>query len=194
MRRQSSSRIKNGRETNIDREQIWQWCLKFNITEKQDDPWNGERPGQDAKKKNKQEETIITYCRISKRLAVETTSLLLFMFYYSIPSLLLIPAQKYASHMPFHITCAEMHADHIVSSGSPHNNALHFSSIILSLSLSFLHTRTHTHTHTQHVHARMHTHTHTHTCTRTHAHAHTHAHTHTHTHTHRSRRSSRRSI
>ena len=55
------------------------------ITEEQDDPWNGERPGQDAKKNGKK--TIITYRRISKRLAVETTSLLLFMFYYSIPSL-----------------------------------------------------------------------------------------------------------
>ena len=27
------------------------------------------------------------------------------------------------------ITCAEMHADHIVSSGLPHNNALHFSTV-----------------------------------------------------------------
>ena len=30
--------------------------------------------------------------------------------------------------MPSLLTCAEMHADHIVSSGSPHNNVLHFSS------------------------------------------------------------------
>ena len=42
------------------------------ITEKQDDPWNVERPGQDAKKILKK--ANITYCRISKRLAVETTS------------------------------------------------------------------------------------------------------------------------
>ena len=39
------------------------------ITEKQDDQWNGERPGQDAKKPGKKQ-TIITYSRISKRLAV----------------------------------------------------------------------------------------------------------------------------
>ena len=90
------------------------------ITEKQDDPWNGERPGQDAKKPGKNKQTIFTYRRISKRLAVETTSLLLYMFYYSIPSLL---KSKHA----ISITCAEMHADHIVSSGSPHN-VLHFSS------------------------------------------------------------------
>ena len=32
--------------------------------------------------------------------------------------------------MPSLLTCAEMHADHIVSSGSPHNNVLHFSSDI----------------------------------------------------------------
>ena len=32
--------------------------------------------------------------------------------------------------MPSLLTCAEMYADHIVSSGSPHNNVLHFSSII----------------------------------------------------------------
>ena len=41
------------------------------ISEKQDDPWNGERPDQDAKNK----QTIITFHRISKRLAVETRSL-----------------------------------------------------------------------------------------------------------------------
>ena len=41
------------------------------ITEKQDDPWNGERAGQDTKKKRKK--NIITYRRISNRLAVETT-------------------------------------------------------------------------------------------------------------------------
>ena len=39
------------------------------ITDKQTDPWNGERPRQDAKKNGK---TIITYRRISKRLAVDT--------------------------------------------------------------------------------------------------------------------------
>ena len=47
---------------------------KIYITEKQDDPWNGERPSQDAKKK-KRTKTILTDQRISKRLAVETTSL-----------------------------------------------------------------------------------------------------------------------
>ena len=30
--------------------------------------------------------------------------------------------------MPSLLTCAEMYADHIASSGSPHNNVLHFSS------------------------------------------------------------------
>ena len=35
--------------------------------------------------------------------------------------------------MPSLLTCAEMHADHIVSSGSPHNNVLHFSSIIIDI-------------------------------------------------------------
>ena len=62
---------KNGRETNIDRAKMAE--VSKIITEKHDDPWNKERPGQDAKKKK--EKTIITYCRISKRLAVETTSL-----------------------------------------------------------------------------------------------------------------------
>ena len=42
------------------------------------------------------------------------------MFYYSIPSLL---KSKHA----ISIICAEMHVDHVVSSGSPHN-VLHFSS------------------------------------------------------------------
>ena len=106
-----------GMETNIDRAKMAE--VSKIITKKQDDPWNGERPGQDAKKPGKKQ-TIITYRRISKRLAVETTSLLLYMFYYSIPSLL---KSKHA----ISITCAEMHADHIVSSGSPHN-VLHFSS------------------------------------------------------------------
>ena len=67
-----------GMETNIDRAKMAE--VSKIITKKQDDPWNGETgSGQDAKKpgkKNKQ--TIITYCRISKRLAVETTSLLLY--------------------------------------------------------------------------------------------------------------------
>ena len=103
-------------ETNIDTAKMAQ--VSKIITEKQDDPWDGERPGQDAKKSGKKK--IITYRRISKRLAVETTSLLLFIFYYSIPSLL---KSKHA----ISITCAEMHASHIVSSGSLHN-VLHFSS------------------------------------------------------------------
>ena len=68
-----------GMETNIDRAKMAE--VSKIITEKQDSPWNGERPGQDAKKTRKK---TITYRRISKRLAVETTSLLLFMFYYSI--------------------------------------------------------------------------------------------------------------
>ena len=59
-------------ETNIDRTKMAE--VSKIITEKQDDQLNGERPGQDAKNPEK---TIITYRRISKRLAVETTSLLL---------------------------------------------------------------------------------------------------------------------
>ena len=86
-------------ETNTDSAKMTE--VSKIITENQDDPWNGERPGQDTKKNGKK--TIITYHRISKRLAVETTSLLLFMFYYSIPSLL---KSKHA----ISITCAEMHA------------------------------------------------------------------------------------
>ena len=103
-------------ETNIDTAKMAE--VSKIITEKQDDPWDGERQGQDAKKSGKI--YIITYRRISKRLAVETISLLLFIFYYSIPSLL---KSKHA----ISITCAEMHANHIVSSGSPYN-VLHFSS------------------------------------------------------------------
>ena len=87
------------------------------------------------------------YCRISKRLAVETTSLYCSCFitpshhscslawpdprrkreglatpdYRSCSSLL-------KSTHAISIDFAEMHADHIVSSGSPHNNVLHFSS------------------------------------------------------------------
>ena len=89
------------------------------------------------------------YRRISKRLAVETTSLYCSCFitpshhscslawpdprrkreglatpdYRSCSSLL-------KSTHAISIDFAEMHADHIVSSGSPHNNVLHFSSII----------------------------------------------------------------
>ena len=46
--RQSSSRIKNGRETKIYRAKMAE--VSKIITEKQDDPWNVERLGQDAKK------------------------------------------------------------------------------------------------------------------------------------------------
>ena len=65
------------------------------------------------------------YRRISKRLAAETTS-------FIVHVLLLHPithAHHYSKvRMPSLLTCAEMHADHIVSSGSPHNSVLHFSS------------------------------------------------------------------
>ena len=87
------------------------------------------------------------YRRISKRLAVDTTSLYCSCFitpshhscslawpdprrkreglatpdYRSCSSLL-------KSTHAISIDFAEMHADHIVSSGSPHNNVLHFSS------------------------------------------------------------------
>ena len=90
------------------------------------------------------------YRRISKRLAVETTSLYCSCFitpshhscslawpdprrkreglatpdYRSCSSLL-------KSTHAISIDFAEMHADHIVSSGSPHNNVLHFSSNII---------------------------------------------------------------
>ena len=90
------------------------------------------------------------YRRISKRLAVETTSLYCSCFitpshhscslawpdprrkreglatpdYRSCSSLL-------KSTHAISIDFAEMHADHIVSSGSPHNNVLHFSSSIM---------------------------------------------------------------
>ena len=83
------------------------------------------------------------YRRISKRLAVETTSLYCSCFitpshhscslatpdYRSCSSLL---KSTYAISIDF----AEMHADHIVSSGSPHNNVLHFSSIYMWPQLS----------------------------------------------------------
>ena len=59
---------KNDRGMNIDRAKMAE--VSKVITEKQTDPWNGERPGQDAKKKGK---NIITYRRISKRLAVDTS-------------------------------------------------------------------------------------------------------------------------
>ena len=66
------------------------------ITEKQDDPWNGESRPRRQKKTGKK--LLYTYPRICKGLAVETTIYipLLFMFYYSIPSLMimLITAQK----------------------------------------------------------------------------------------------------
>ena len=112
-----------GMETNIDRTKMAE--VSNIITEKQDDPWNGEKGQAKMPKNPDKKQTIITYRRISKRLAVETTSLLLFMFYYPIPSLL---KSKHA----ISITCAEMHADHIVSSGSPHN-VLHISSNITSI-------------------------------------------------------------
>ena len=54
-----------GMETNIDRAKMAE--VSKIITKKQGDPWNGERPGQDAKKPEKKQ-TIITYRRISKRL------------------------------------------------------------------------------------------------------------------------------
>ena len=81
-------------------------------------------------RRQKKQKKTITYRRISKRLAVETTSLLLFMFYFSIPSLL---KSKHA----ISIICAEMHADHVVSSGSPHNG-LHFSSYYHYTNLTFV--------------------------------------------------------
>ena len=93
------------------------------ITEKQTDPWNGERPGQDAKKPKKK--NIITDRRISKRLAVDTTSLYCSC---SITSTNHSCSSLLKSKHAISITCTEMHADHIVSSGSPHNNVLHFSS------------------------------------------------------------------
>ena len=63
--------MKNGRETNIDRAKMAE--VSKIIAEKQHDPWNGERPGEDTQKN--QTKTILTCRRISKRLAVETTSL-----------------------------------------------------------------------------------------------------------------------
>ena len=100
------------------------------------------------------------YRRISKRLAVETTSLYCSCFitpshhscslawpdprrkreglatpdYRSCSSLL-------KSTHAISIDFAEMHADHIVSSGSPHNNVLHFSSnmCIMHGSVTYLH-------------------------------------------------------
>ena len=94
------------------------------------------------------------YRTISKRLAVETTSLYCSCFitpshhscslawpdprrkreglatpdYRSCSSLL-------KSTHAISIDFAEMHADHIVSSGSPHNNVLHFSSNIIMRTL-----------------------------------------------------------
>ena len=85
--------------------------------------WRKARPRRQKKKKKKK--TIITYRIISKKLTVETTSIYcscsITPSHHSCSSLL-------KSTHAFHITCAEMHADHIVSAGSLHNNALHFSS------------------------------------------------------------------
>ena len=65
----------NGRETNIDRAKMAE--VSKIKTEKQDNPWNGESRPRRKKKKKKEnrKKTTITYRRISKRLAVETTSL-----------------------------------------------------------------------------------------------------------------------
>ena len=87
------------------------------------------------------------YRRISKRLAVETTSLYCSCFitpsHHSCSLAWPDPRRKREGlAMPDYRSCssllksthaisidfAEMHADHIVSSGSPHNNVLHFSS------------------------------------------------------------------
>ena len=85
---------------------------------------HGMEKGQ-PKTPKKTEKNIITYRRISKRLAVDTTSLYCSFSInstnHSCSSLL---KRKHA----ISITCTEIHADHIVSSGSPHNNVLHFSS------------------------------------------------------------------
>ena len=98
-------------------------------------------------------DVVRLYRRISKRLAVETTSLYCSCFitpshhscslawpdprrkreglatpdYRSCSSLL-------KSTHAISIDFAEMHADHIVSSGSPHNNVLHFSSYTMECS------------------------------------------------------------
>ena len=88
------------------------------------------------------------YRRISKRLAVETTSLYCSCFITpSHHSCSLAwpdpPRKREGLATPDYRSCssllksthaisidfAEMHADHIVSSGSPHNNVLHFSSM-----------------------------------------------------------------
>ena len=55
---------KNSRETNIDSLRAKMAEVSKIIAEKQDDPWNGERSDQDAKKKP--EKPITTYRRISK--------------------------------------------------------------------------------------------------------------------------------
>ena len=82
-----------------------------------------------AKTPKKTEKTIITYRRISKRLAVETTSL--YCSCSQITSTNHSCSSLLKSKHAISITCTEMHADHIVSSGSPHNNVLHFSSNII---------------------------------------------------------------
>ena len=110
------------------------------------------------------------YRRISKRLAVETTSLYCSCFitpshhscslawpdprrkreglatpdYRSCSSLL-------KSTHAISIDFAEMHADHIVSSGSPHNNVLHFSSNIIAYSVYKCHCNTRAHTTRTHI-------------------------------------------
>ena len=77
-----------------------------------------------AKTPKKTEKTIITYRRISKRLAVDTISL---HCSCSITSTNHSCSSLLKSKHAISITCTEVHADHIVSSGSPHNNVLHFS-------------------------------------------------------------------
>ena len=78
-----------------------------------------------AKTPKNRKSYLITYRRTSKRLAVDTTSL-----YYScsITSTHHSCLSLLKSMHAISITCAEIHADHIVSSGLPHNNVLHFSS------------------------------------------------------------------
>ena len=46
-----------GMETNIDRAKMAE--VSKIITKKQDDPWNGERPGQDAKKPEKKNNLLL---------------------------------------------------------------------------------------------------------------------------------------
>ena len=95
------------------------------------------------------------YRRIKKRLAVETTSLYCSCFitpsHHSCSLAWPDPRRKreglatpdyrscsllLKSTHAISIDFAEMHADHIVSSGSPHNNVLHFSSYYYNDSVS----------------------------------------------------------